>query len=160
MAIRRSRPLFADLALLITTLCISTAAGGPSRFIAEVSASEATQDFRVSLDLKPEAREILKRTMREHLEALGAIMEALSRKDYEKAAGIAHERLGFPKHHQVMEQERGEKFPARYQKLAMAHHEAAEELAKVVPSKEMKLILTQLDRTINACVACHQAYKE
>jgi hypothetical protein len=163
MEIRRSGSILTGLALMLATVFIATVAGGllrPFDLNADAAASDATEDLRVSLGLKPEAREILKRTMREHLEALDAIVEALSRKDYEKAAGIAHERLGFPKHHQAMQQERGMKFPAKYQELAMAHHDAAEELAKAVPSKEMGEILTHLDRTIKACVACHEAYKE
>ncbi|HET6371497.1 MAG TPA: cytochrome c [Nitrospiria bacterium] len=160
MIIPRSMSFFFGLALMIATVCIATAADGPSRPVIEVSASETTQDIRSSLDLKPETQEFLERTMRDHLEALGAVVEALSREDFEKAAGIAHERLGFPKHHQVMQQEQGEKFPPKYQKLAMAHHGAAEELAKVIPSKDMKSIMAHLDRTIKACVACHQAYKE
>jgi hypothetical protein len=160
MIIPRSMSFFFGLALVIATACIATASDGPFRSVTEVSASEATRDFRAPLDLNPEAREVLKRTMRDHLEALGAIVGALSRGDYEKAAGIAHERLGFPKHHQVMQQERGEKFPDEYRKLAMAHHGEAEELAKVIPSKDMKSIMAHLDRTIDACVACHRAYKE
>jgi cytochrome c556 len=41
----------------------------------------------------------------------------------------------------------------------MAHHQVAEDLAQAIPSRDMKKILPRLDRTMKACVACHQAYK-
>jgi hypothetical protein len=58
-----------------------------------------------------------------------------------------------------MQREQGTPFPPRYQELAMAHHQAAEDLAGIIPSKDMKKILPHLERTMQACVACHQAYK-
>ena len=112
-----------------------------------------------ALDLPPAAQEGLKLTMREHLEALHAIVAALAREDYGKAAAVAHEDLGFPKHHQAMQREAGATFPPKYHELAMAHHQVAEDLAGIILSKDMKKILPHLDRTMKACVACHQAYK-
>jgi len=97
--------------------------------------------------------------MREHLEALQEILGTLARDDYERAAMVAHEELGFPKHHQAMQREQGFAFPSEYQKLAMAHHQVAEDLADVIPSKDMPRILEHLDRTVKACVNCHQTYK-
>ena len=120
---------------------------------------QSIPQHRSSLDLSPSAEEGLKLTMREHLEALQQILAALAGDDYEKAAAIAHEELGFPKHHQAMQREQGFAFPSGYQKLAMAHHQVAEDLAEVIPSKDMPRILKQLDRTVKACVDCHQTYK-
>ncbi len=114
---------------------------------------------RLSLHLNASVQEGLKLTMREHLEALQNILGALSRDDYEKAAAIAHEELGFPKHHQAMQREQGFAFPAGYQKLAMTHHQVAEDLAEVIPSKDLPRIMKHLDRTVKACVVCHQTYK-
>jgi cytochrome c556 len=58
-----------------------------------------------------------------------------------------------------MQQEQGATFPPKYQELAMAHHQAAEDLARIIPSKDMQRILPHLERTMQACVTCHQAYK-
>ncbi len=113
---------------------------------------------RVRLDLTPAQQEALKFTMREHLEALEAIVAALGRADYATAADLAHIELGFPKHHEAMQRERGATLPKRYQELAMAHHQAAEELAKAITAKKMPLILERLAKTIRACTACHGAY--
>jgi hypothetical protein len=118
-----------------------------------------TPDDRVVLNLSRLAETGLKLTMREHLEALQAIVASLGRHDFERAAKVAHEELGFPKHHQAMEREAGSTFPPKYHELAMAHHREAEDLARVIPSKNLKAIMPQLERTIGACVACHRAYK-
>ena len=97
--------------------------------------------------------------MREHLEALQKILATLAGDDYEKAAAIAHEELGFPKHHQAMQREKGFAFPSGYQKLAMTHHQVAEDLAEVIPSKDTPRIFENLNLTVKACVNCHQTYK-
>lgn len=116
-------------------------------------------DRRVGLGLQAAVAESLKLTMREHLDALNAIVAALAQEDYEKAAAVAHEDLGFPKHHQAMQREAGATFPTKYHELAMGHHQVAEELAQVIPSKDIKRILPHLEKTMKACVACHDAYK-
>ena len=128
-----------------------TAKEGPSSVI--------QSDERVALGLSREAEAGLKLTMREHLEALYAIVATLGRQEFEQAAKLAHEELGFPKHHQAMEREAGATFPPKYHELAMAHHQEAEDLAKVIPTKDLKAILPALERTIGACVSCHRAYK-
>lgn len=117
------------------------------------------QDERVALELSEQASAGMKLTMREHLEAIRDIVAALGQQDFKQAANVAHAELGFPKHHQAMQREGGAPFPPKYHELAMAHHQAAEDLAKVIPSKDLKTILPQLEQTIGACVSCHQAYK-
>lgn len=117
------------------------------------------QDERVALDLNEQASAGMKLTMREHLEAIRDIVAALGRQEFEQAANVAHDELGFPKHHQAMQREGGVTFPPKYHELAMAHHQAAEDLAKVIPLKDLKTILPQLEQTIGACISCHQAYK-
>lgn len=129
----------------------STAKGGVS--------VESHRDERAVLGLGPAAESGLKLTMREHLEAIRDIVAALGRQDFEQAAKVAHDELGFPKHHEAMKRETGATFPLKYHELAMAHHQEAEDLAKAIPSKDLKRILPQLEKTIGACVSCHQAYK-
>jgi cytochrome c556 len=121
--------------------------------------ADKQQDERVALDLSQEAEAGMKLTMREHLEALQAIVASLGRQEFEQATKIAHEELGFPKHHQAMQREAGATFPPKYHEFAMAHHQAAEDLAAVIPSQDIKQILPQLDRTMKACTVCHQAFR-
>jgi hypothetical protein len=127
--------------------------------VKEGAPADSRQDERVALGLSQAAEAGMKLTMREHLEALQAIVACLGRQEFEQAAKVAHEELGFPKHHQAMQREGGATFPPKYHELAMAHHQEAEGLAKVIPSKDLKTILPQLERTIGACVSCHRAYK-
>ena len=67
--------------------------------------------------------------------------------------------LGFFKHRQAMMEQKPEDFPPAYHDLAMAHHQAAEELARVIPSQDLHAILPKLDGVLKACVACHLAFK-
>ena len=120
---------------------------------------EGHRDERAVLGLGPAPEAGLKLTMREHLEAIRDIVAALGRQDFENAAIIAQDELGFSKHHEAMKREAGATFPSKYHELAMAHHQAAEDLAKAIPSKNLKTILPKLEKTIGACVSCHQAYK-
>ena len=113
----------------------------------------------MTLDLPPAAKEGLKLTMREHLEAIDAIVGALGREDFAGAATLTNEELGFPKHHVAMQREQGATFPPEYHELAMAHHQAAEALGAVIPTKDLKQILPHLEETIHACVKCHQVFR-
>jgi hypothetical protein len=127
--------------------------------IKDVAPAGKPQDERVALGLSQAAEAGMKLTMREHLEALQAIVASLGRQEFEQAAKVAHEELGFPKHHQAMQREAGATFSPVYHELAMAHHQAAEDLAAVIPSQDIKQILPQLERTMKACVVCHQAFR-
>lgn len=113
----------------------------------------------MALGIGPVAEAGLKLTMREHLEAIHDIVTVLGRQDFQQAAAVARVELGFTKHHQAMERESGATFPSKYHELAMAHHQAAEDLSAVIPSRDLKTILPQLEKTIGACVSCHRVYK-
>lgn len=127
--------------------------------IKDVAPVDKQQDERVALGLSQAVETGMKLTMREHLEALRDIVASLGRQEFEQAAKVAHEELGFPKHHQAMQREAGATFPPKYHEFAMAHHQAAEDLAAVIPSQDIKQILPQLDRTMKACTVCHQAFR-
>lgn len=125
----------------------------------ELDMPKTSSTKRMALNLPPAAQEGLKLTMREHLEAIDAIVAALAREDFAKAAILANEKLGFPKHHIAMQREEGATFPSAYHELAMAHHKAAEDLGAVILTKDLKQILPHLEQTIHACVKCHQVFR-
>ena len=126
---------------------------------AESDIPKMSSTKRMELNLSPVAQEGLKLTMREHLEAIDAIVAALAQEDFTRAATLAKEELGFPKHHVAMQREEGATFPAAYHELAMEHHRAAEGLSVVLPTKDFKQILPQLEQTIHACVECHRVFR-
>jgi len=126
---------------------------------AESNMTKGSLSKRMALDLPPVAQEGLKLTMRENLEALDAIVSALAQEAFSKAAILAIEELGFSKHHVAMQREEGATFPSAYHELAMGHHQAAEALGAVMPTRDLKQILPHLEQTIHACVKCHQAFR-
>jgi hypothetical protein len=122
--------------------------------------SEPASNGQTSMGLDPAAQEAHKTVMQAHFEAVHKIVAALAEEDFVKAREITENELGFAKHREAMRFQKPEHFPADYHDLAMAHHEAAEDLAKSMSSKDLKLVLPQLERTLHACVACHRVYKQ
>lgn len=70
------------------------------------------------------------------------IVAALAAEDFQLAKGLTESHLGFFMHRQ-----------------AMAHHQAAEDLARIIPTKDLKQIMPRIDGVLKACVACHLEYK-
>ncbi len=122
-------------------------------------AVESLQNNRSALKLSPPAEKVHRAVMREHLEAIHEIVSALAEGNFSKAEHITITQLGFAKHREAMGRQQPEAFPRIYHDLAMAHHQAAEELARAMPSHDVKEILPRLERTLLACVACHQAFE-
>jgi hypothetical protein len=118
-----------------------------------------TSDTRHPIPLSSSARKEHRAVMLQHLESIQVIVNALVEEDYELAKGLTESHLGFFMHRQAMASQQPGNFPPAYHDLAMAHHEAAEELARIIPSRDMKQILPLFNNVLKACVACHLEYK-
>ena len=118
-----------------------------------------TSDVRQPIPLSATAGTEHRAVMLQHLETIQVIMNALVDEDYELAKGLTETHLGFFMHRQAMASQQPENFPPAYHDLAMAHHAAAEELARIIPTKDLKQILPQFNNVLKACVACHLEYK-
>lgn len=118
-----------------------------------------TSDTRHPIPLSSSEGKEHRAVMLQHLETIQVIVSALVEEDYELAKGLTESHLGFFMHRQAMARQHPEHFPPAYHDLAMAHHEAAEELARVIPTKDLRQILPQLNNVLKACVACHLEYK-
>lgn len=116
-------------------------------------------DTRQPIPLSSPAGKEHRAVMMQHLETIQVIVNALVEEDYELAKGLTESHLGFFMHRQAMAHQQPENFPPAYHDLAMAHHEAAETLARIIPTKDLKQILPQLNNVLKACVACHLEYK-
>ena len=112
-------------------------------------------DIRHPIPLSPSAGEEHRGVMLQHLETIQEIVNALVMEDYELARGLTESHLGFFMHRQALAYQQSENFPPAYHDLAMAHHEAAEQLARIIPTKDLKQILPQFNNVLKACVACH-----
>lgn len=118
-----------------------------------------TSDIRHPIPLSPATGTEHRAVMLQHLESLQVIVNALVEEDYELAKGLTESHLGFFMHRQAMASQQPENFPPAYHDLAMAHHAAAEDLARIIPTKDLKQILPQFNNVLKACVACHLEYK-
>ncbi len=118
-----------------------------------------TSDTRQPIPLSSSARKEHRAVMLQHLETIQVIVNALVEEDYELAKGLTESHLGFFMHRQAMAQQQPENFPPAYHDLAMAHHQAAEELAQIIPTKDLKQIMPRFNNVLKACVACHLEYK-
>lgn len=117
-----------------------------------------TSDTRRPILLSASAGKEHRAVMLQHLETIQVIVNALVEEDYELAKGLTESHLGFFMHRQAMAQQQPVNFPPAYHDLAMAHHEAAEELARIIPTKDLKQILPHFNNVLKACVACHLEY--
>ena len=127
---------------------------------AERTGTEATApDEREAVALSPQAAVAHRTVMLQHLESVQQIVAALGREDFETAQQLTENHLGFFMHREAMQRQQPADFPPAYHDLAMAHHQAAEELAGVIPSHDLKRILPKLDGVLKACMACHLAYR-
>ena len=129
----------------------------PTEFVEVMG--EPMPDTRQPIALSSSAGKEHRVVMLQHLETVQAIVAALAEEDFDRAKGLTEAHLGFFMHRQGMIRRQPEHFPPAYHDLAMAHHEAAEDLAKVMPARDLKLILPKLNNVMKACVACHLEYK-
>ena len=116
-------------------------------------------DVRTPIPLEADARQEHRAVMLQHLETIQAIVAALAEEDYRLAQGLTETHLGFFMHRHAMARQQPENFPPAYHDLAMAHHAAAEKLADVMPTKDLKQILPEFNNVLKACVACHLEYR-
>ncbi len=116
-------------------------------------------DVRTPIPLEAEARQEHRAVMLQHLETIQAIVAALADEDYRLAQGLTESHLGFFMHRYAMARQEPADFPPAYHDLAMAHHAAAEQLADVMPTNDLKRILPEFNNVLKACVACHLEYR-
>ena len=116
-------------------------------------------DVRTPIPLGDAARLEHRAVMHQHLETVQAIVAALAEEDYRLAQGLTESHLGFFMHRYAMARQEPADFPPAYHDLAMAHHAAAEKLADVMPTKDLKQILPEFNNVLKACVACHLEYR-
>ena len=143
-------------------LCIALSAGcseAERRQDEQPSIPHLTSDSRHSIPLPPSVEKEHRAVMLQHLETIQVIMNALVEEDYELARGLTELHLGFFMRRQELASQKAENFPPAYHDLAMAHNAAAEELARIIPTRDMKQILPQFNNVLKACVACHLEVK-
>ena len=148
--------LLGRVALGILCMALSAACSeAERRHDEQPSIPYLTSDSRHPIPLSPSAGKEHRAVMLQHLETMQVIMNALVEEDYELARGLTELHLGFFMHRLAKASQPPDNFPPAYQELATAHNAAAEELARIIPTKDLKQILPQFNNVLKACVACH-----
>lgn len=143
----------------LSSLILAGCSGVESRLGPRSSNLSDIPDNRQVIPLNTAAGREHRKVMLQHLESVQLIVQALAEEDYGLAKGLTESHLGFFMHRQAMANQDPGNFPPSYHDLAMAHHEAAEELARTIPTQDLKQILPKFNNVLKACVACHLEYK-
>ncbi len=116
-----------------------------------------TVDERISLNLGPAMKQHQLANMRNHLDAVRRIIEAVSTDQFEAASQIASEGLGLTTRMEGMcnsfENE-------SFRELALTFHKSGDELATVLKSGNAQKSLQALNETMTFCVTCHATYRQ
>ena len=123
----------------------------------------ATQDNRVAVDFPAPMKEHILTNMRDHLQTISLIQEAMGTGQYDKAAQLAEDRLGMNALKLHGAYENSKFMPKGMQEAGTAMHRNASKFAIEVQNTaatgNIKPALIALGNTTQACVACHAGYK-
>ena len=122
-----------------------------------------TQDNRVAVDFPALMKEHILTNMRDHLQTISLIQEAMGKGQYDKAAQLAEDRLGMNTLKLHGAYENSKFMPKGMQEAGTAMHRNASKFAIEVQNTaatgNIKPALIALGNTTQACVACHAGYK-
>jgi hypothetical protein len=124
---------------------------------------EHAAETRVLVRFPPELIEHTLANMRDHLQALQEISDALARGQNDKAAKVAEERLGMTSLRLHGAHEVAKYMPQGMQDAGTAMHRAASRFAieaqNSAVTDDLKPALAVLGEVMAACVGCHAGYR-
>jgi hypothetical protein len=115
-------------------------------------------DKRPPLPLSPTMALHQKQNMREHLEAVQVIVNALTKEDFveiEKAT----KRIGYSKQMEQMCTHMGAGAPG-FTELALQFHRTADTIGEAARFKDRAAVLKALDKTLQTCTSCHAQFRQ
>lgn len=114
-------------------------------------------DTRTALGLPEEMKQHQLSAMRDHLEAIDAIVAFMSENKFDEASAVAHARLGLtPEMRKMCSMPGNEKFMA----LGMAFHQSGDDLGDALRSGDVNVSLRALHKTMQYCTECHAGYRQ
>lgn len=154
--------------LLTTSLLFFVLGSGPLAHSAEKhdhathaqhhAMPDPAQDRRRPLPMTAQMAEHQKANMREHLEAVQGVVEALSKRDF-AAVKTAAQRLGSSPQMTQMCEHMGQGAPG-YTAMGLALHKEGDALAAAAAKKNADAVTRQLNATLKTCTACHAAFRQ
>jgi len=127
------------------------------------SMMRAESDGRQLVNFPEPMRQHTLASMREHLQTLGEIQQALAEGQFDRASELAEQRLGMSSlpSHQAHEVARF--MPPGMRQAGTDMHRAASQFAVVAKDAsvtgDLKAVLRSLAKVNHSCVACHAAYR-
>jgi len=148
----------------------------------QMSHGSAADDTRLMVQFPPDMQTHFLGNMRDHMQTLNEILEALARDDYAAASKVATERLGLespsaagckrPSAEQVsrppaqssrkpttMEEMMEAYMPEAMRGLGLSMHTAASDFARVAKTEDRAGAMTALSHVTQNCVSCHASYR-
>ncbi len=114
-------------------------------------------DSRISLGLSERMKVHQLQNMGSHVEAVQMIIGLLSKESFDKAAEIAHTKLGLTDDMKRMcNMFKNEGFRT----LGLEFHKSADNLAKLIKTRDLSKSLNALHKTMSYCVQCHATYRQ
>lgn len=146
------------------SLCVVLAAliGGAQAETATLSApANAGNDTRVFVEMPPEAQQLMRQDMLNHLATLNAIVAALGANDPKTAADQAEQQLGRASmgKHRATGMGPGRFMPLEMRNMGWAMHDAADAFATEARKGNLQNALTALQKVTSSCVSCHAVYR-
>jgi len=118
---------------------------------------EPKEDGRISLQLTPHMKQHQLANMRSHVEAIQSIIGMMAEDKFDQASTIAHNKLGLtPMMKKMCNMSDNDDF----KKFGLAFHKSADELGNVLKTRNIKLSLTALHKTMSSCVQCHATFRQ
>jgi cytochrome c556 len=119
----------------------------------------AGQDARVLVEMPAPMREHMLSNMRDHVATLNEMLMGLAKKDYDRAAQAAEQRLGISSLTTHGAEHMAPYMPKPMQAIGTEMHRAATRFALAAQERDLDMALTELTAVTSQCVACHSAYR-
>lgn len=168
---------------VVTVATLAIAQNAPMHHHGSMTASPP--DSRQMVQFPPDMQTNFLGNMRDHMQTLDGMLEALAKNDYAAASKIAAERLGLdspsaagckpkpaaqvterpaaPPNHSskpmTMDEMMEAYMPEAMRGIGLSMHTAASEFAKIAESRDRDATLTALSHVTQNCVACHSTYR-
>jgi hypothetical protein len=117
-----------------------------------------SMDTRVPVPLLPMMANHQKQNMREHLQAVQAIVAAVGARDFD-AIGRAAATIGFSEQMGQMCDHMGAGAPG-FTEQALRFHHTADKISDAARTRDMPGVLIGLTDTLATCTGCHSTFKQ